>query len=130
MNSTRVMLLDDDSRYLEVIQFSLESADMTVDTAVSGAGLSARVERFAPDVLVMDVMLGEHNGIALARAFREESGRYDLPIVFVSAWTGTGELRLPGNSVMLFKPFTPNELIKAIGDALRGQQVTADNNVR
>jgi len=123
ISGTKVLLLDDDPRYLEVLCFSLESVGAVVESTTNGRKLGIHADNFGPDVIIMDVMMGEHNGILLARSFRETTGRYDIPIVFVSAWTGVGELRLPENSSMLFKPFTPGELIKVIADALRSQVV-------
>lgn len=116
--SAKVLLLDDDERYLELLKMMLESCNIEVFTSSEGQDLKHLIDIHRPDIVVMDILMNEHNGVELAKHYRALPNSYDLPIVFMSAWTGSGELKLPRNSSRIFKPFTHSELIQAIERAL------------
>ncbi|MCB9366697.1 MAG: response regulator [Calditrichaeota bacterium] len=115
---TRVLLLDDDLRYLELVQLMLEAEGFEVHTDTSGARLMAKISQQKPDVVVLDIMMGEHNGIELARQVRASEVGAKIPILFVSAWTGRPDNRMPANTTRLFKPFTQSEICGAIRSIL------------
>lgn len=110
----KVLLVDDDPRYLELVEMMLEGEGLIVATEANGERLIEHAMRFEPDVIVMDIMLQQQNGIELAHEFRRAGGKGNVPIVFVSAWTGKSDLKLPRNSSRLFKPFTQSEIVTAI----------------
>lgn len=123
--SMKVLLLDDDDRYLELLKMMLESGDIDVFASSQNFDLRHLIDIHQPDIVVMDVLMHEHNGVELAKQYRALPESQDLPIVFMSAWTGSGELKLPRNSSRIFKPFTHSELIQTIERALGGASAKA-----
>ena len=119
----KVLLIDDDPRYLELVAVMLEGEGFDVVCAADSAQCGEHLVKNTPDVMIIDVMLGQDNGIEVSKRLRmTESGR-DLPIIFVSAWTGRNEMSLPRNSIKLFKPFTQSEIVSAIKSVTRHVQV-------
>lgn len=125
---TRVLMVDDDSRYLELMELILLSEGMEVVTATDGTALEELIRMHRPHVVVLDILMQHENGIELALAYRRASRSDEIPIVFVSAWTGAGEIELPCNSSRLFKPFAPSELIDAIENAHSVKETLVGNN--
>ncbi|MCB1058652.1 MAG: response regulator [Calditrichaeota bacterium] len=123
---TRILLMDDDSRYLDLLRMMLESDGYDVATGTNGSELPELVSRHAPHVIVLDVLMGSLNGVSLAHELRQTSSSADTPIIFVSAWTGARDIKLPKNSYRVFKPFTHSEITSAIEQAL-GKTATSVN---
>lgn len=115
----RVLLVDDDSRYLELVEMMLESEHLVVQTECDGERLRDHALKFRPDVIVIDIMLQQRNGIELANQLRQSEEFAETPIIFVSAWTGRAEHKPPRNSMRLFKPFSQSDLVNAINSALQ-----------
>lgn len=122
---TKVLLLDDDERYLDLLKMMLEGYGMEVVASVNGFDFKRLIDLHVPDVIVMDILMQEYNGVDLAKQYRELPDAQDVPIIFMSAWTGSGELKLPRNSRRVFKPFTQSELFELIKCALDRTKVQA-----
>src|SRR4029078_5378825 len=88
-------------------------------TASDGASALARVEALRPDLVVLDVMLPEMDGLAVCREIRR---RADTPILMLTARTEDADkivgLEL-GADDYLTKPFNPRELAARIRAILR-----------
>ncbi len=122
---TKVLMFDDDERYLELLKIMFEGDEMDIVVSTQGYDLSRLVELYRPDIVVMDILMHEHNGIELAQQYRAMQNSRNVPIIFMSAWTGSGEIRLPRNSSRIFKPFTYSELLQKIKSSLTGTEVTS-----
>jgi signal transduction histidine kinase/CheY-like chemotaxis protein len=82
-----VLLVDDNTDALEMMELALQESGFDVRTAADGADALAAVESFAPDVAVLDIGLPVMDGYELARALRRRPGLAGLPLV---ALTGYG----------------------------------------
>jgi len=107
-----ILVVDDDVRILRFISSSLRLAGHTVCTAGGGNTALGMVESEKPDVMVLDLLMPEIDGLEVLRRLREVS---DMPVVAISAHTSSAEkaLKLGANS-FLAKPFKPDELIRII----------------
>jgi FixJ family two-component response regulator len=114
-----IAVVDDDPRTLESLQTLLESADYTVRPFSSGTGM---LESRYMDIhcLISDIGMPGMDGFALAQAIR--ATRPGLPIIFVTARVDL-PARFPaaGNYRVFRKPFDAEELLAAVGDAVRKQ---------
>jgi nitrogen regulation protein NR(I) len=78
-----ILVIDDDRTVLRLVEKTFEETDIAVSTAATAEdGLSA-LARETPDVLLLDIMLPEMNGLEMARKVRGIDAR--LPIIFVTA---------------------------------------------
>lgn len=115
----RVLVVDDDAGIRDLLADYLAKQGMTVRTARDGKEMDERLEGFAPDLVVMDLMMPGEDGLSLTR--RLKAGR-DIPVIMLSA-RGEDIDRIVGLEVgaddYLPKPFNPRELLARIRAVLR-----------
>jgi CheY-like chemotaxis protein len=105
-----VLVADDNREFAELLRALLEDAGHTVVTDYSGLAALHAVEQHPVDAAVLDVLIPEISGDAIAERLRQERPR--LPIVLM---TGNGDsfARASGLPV-LHKPFTKEQLLETI----------------
>ncbi|HVC38886.1 MAG TPA: response regulator transcription factor [Candidatus Dormibacteraeota bacterium] len=118
----RVLVVDDEPAITEFIRIGLSREGFEVETAQDGRAALAVVDRFAPDVVVLDVMMPRMDGIALTR---ELAGDPRRGLVILSARDDTQD-RIRGLDVgaddYLGKPFEFGELLARVRSVLRRRQ--------
>jgi two-component system OmpR family response regulator len=116
----RVLVVDDEPSILDVVSMALRHQGFEVACAADGAGAIAAVRAFRPHVMVLDVMLPDMEGFAVARAL--EAQQEAPPILFLSARDSTSDkvrgLTLGGYDYVT-KPFSLEELVARIRNILR-----------
>jgi two-component system, OmpR family, alkaline phosphatase synthesis response regulator PhoP len=115
----KILLVDDEPEILEICRDYLKAAGYEVVTAKDGAqGLSA-FRRERPDLIVLDLMMPEMDGLDLCRAIRRES---NVPIIMLTARVEETDkligLELGADDYMT-KPFSPRELVARVKVVLR-----------
>jgi two-component system, OmpR family, response regulator len=115
----RILLADDDPSLREVVRYALDQAGFEVIEASDGRMALDTVARTPFDLLVLDVLMPELDGLEVCRVVRRTS---QVPIVFLSS---RGEeidkilgLELGGDDY-LAKPFSPRELVSRVRAVLR-----------
>ena len=119
MTAERILAVDDEPRYLEIIRFNLEAAGYRVDVAASGEQALEAVAAEERDLIVLDLMLPGIDGFEVCRRVRERS---TCPIIMLTA-KGAEEdkvrgLRL-GADDYVTKPFSAQELLARVEAVLR-----------
>jgi DNA-binding response OmpR family regulator len=121
----RVLVVDDDPELRKLLSAYLTDVGYAVDLAADGEQMRRAIERAAPDVIVMDLMLPGTDGLALTREVRAAS---NVPILILSA-RGEEIDRVVGLEVgaddYLAKPFSPRELLARLRALLRRSQPAA-----
>jgi two-component system, OmpR family, response regulator MtrA len=115
----RVLLVEDDSSIREVAALGLVQAGFKVTAAPDGREGLARFREGSFDLVVLDVMLPELDGLEVCRAIRHES---QVPVVFLSARSDTLDVVVGlelGADDYVTKPFELPELVARIRAVLR-----------
>jgi len=119
---TTILVIDDDAHLREVAQYALEREGFTVELAVDGAAGLSRAQAGGVDLVVLDVMMPEMDGLEVCRRLRAKGS---LPIIFLSSRGDEVDrivgLELGGDDY-LAKPFSPRELVARVKAVLRRQQ--------
>jgi len=115
-----VAVVDDDQRILESLGILLESAGYDARLFPSATALleSGGVQEI--ECLISDVGMPVMDGFELARAI--QAGRPGLPVILITGrpdWLHRSPLDWPRDCRVFKKPFDGQELLKAVGDALR-----------
>jgi two-component system OmpR family response regulator len=120
MINGRILVVDDEPNIVDVVAMALRFQGFEVDTAGTGRDALASVERFRPQVMVLDVMLPDMEGFEVAERLGAQRGH--VPIIFLTARDAT-EDKLRGLSIggddYVTKPFSLEELLARIRVILR-----------
>jgi two-component system, OmpR family, response regulator len=118
-----LLLVDDDAHIREVMRFALEKAGHHVREAADGAAAFALFQQHPFDLVVLDIVMPEMDGLELCRKIRAHGA---LPIIFVSSRDEELDrilgLELGGDDY-LTKPFSPRELSARVAAVLRRSAV-------
>lgn len=125
MNSRTILVVDDEPDLLKLLVFNLEKEGYTVQTADSGPEAIACALHSPPDLLILDVMLPEMDGLEVCRRLRSVEQTATIPILMLSARREELDkvlgLELGADDYMV-KPFSVRELIARIRAMLRRQE--------
>ena len=125
----RLLVVDDEPNIRELLSTSLRFAGFDVVAAGNGREALNAVEKQAPDLAVLDVMLPDMDGFTLTRRLRA-SGRH-FPVVFLTARDDT-EDKVTGLTVggddYVTKPFSLDEVVARIRAVLRRTQPLEDDD--
>lgn len=79
----KVLVVDDESRYRDIISLLLKAEDLDVVTAADGESAVALFGAESPDLVILDIMLPDISGFEVCKRIRERSA--DTPVLFLSA---------------------------------------------
>jgi len=114
-----IALVDDHRDIRDLVSKYLSQHGYRVSVAENGAALRRLLERSAPDLVVLDIMMPGEDGLSVCRHLRSTT---NLPIIFLTAMAEETE-RIIGLEIgaddYLTKPFNPRELLARIKAVLR-----------
>jgi EAL domain-containing protein (putative c-di-GMP-specific phosphodiesterase class I)/PleD family two-component response regulator len=118
----RVLIVEDDRPQALFAQSVLHGAGMLAEVETDAEKVIDSIQRFVPDLLLMDLHLPGRDGMALTVAIRERPEYLDLPIVFLSGDPDPErqyEVLDSGADDFLTKPIRPRHLIAAVSNRIR-----------
>ena len=115
----KILLVDDETTLLHTVQAYLEQEGYTVQTATDGRSALHAFHHFEPDLVVLDIMLPEIDGLEVLRQLRQSSNVYVIMLTAKADETdkiiGLGL----GADDYVTKPFSPRELVARVKAGLR-----------
>jgi two-component system OmpR family response regulator len=122
----RVLYIEDEADLQWLVKHILESVGgFEVLVCGSGAEGLRRVQAFAPDLILLDVMMPEMDGFSVLRALRARPDSAAVPVVFLTARTQeSDEYWQSGADGVIAKPFEPHDLVERVR-AYTGEPVPA-----
>jgi DNA-binding response OmpR family regulator len=119
MSEKMIFVIEDEPSIAEVVSLYLKRNGFQVETAADGKAAMAMLERQIPDLVVLDLMLPEIDGLSLTRWLRDRS---DVPIIMLTARREEID-RIAGLEMgaddYVVKPFSPQELVSRVRAVLR-----------
>jgi two-component system OmpR family response regulator len=116
---TRILIADDDAAIRDIIRFALERVGFATVEAATGRATLACFAETKPDLIVLDIMMPDLDGLDVCREIRRGSA---TPILFLSSRDEEVDRVLGlelGADDYLAKPFSPRELVARVKAVLR-----------
>src|ERR1700736_4469377 len=118
----KILVVDDEAVLLETMAYNLEQAGYQVIIASDGASALEAARRETPDLIILDIMLPEMDGLEVCRLLRRESNTSTTPIMMLTA-KGDEIDKVVGLEVgaddYVTKPFGRRELLARVRALLR-----------
>jgi two-component system OmpR family response regulator len=119
MHMPTILVVDDEPRIRDVVQYALAREGFKVLVAANGNEALALMEGKDVDLVVLDILMPELDGLSVCRAIRKHS---EVPIIFLSSRAEEVDrilgLELGGDDYVT-KPFSPRELAIRVKTVLR-----------
>jgi len=119
---TRILIVEDDPDIADLVAHYLDKAGFVTERVVSGREALSAIAAKPPDLIVLDLMLPQVDGLEICRMVRSEKKTASIPIIMVTARADESE-RIVGLELgaddYLAKPFSPNELVARVRALLR-----------
>jgi len=126
----KILVVDDETVLVETIAYNLEQAGYQVTTAADGASALQAAHRETPDLIILDIMLPEMDGLEVCRQLRRESNTSTTPIMMLTA-RGDEIDKVVGLEVgaddYVTKPFGRRELLARVRALLRRSDYVPTN---
>lgn len=114
MRKKRILVVDDDPNILDIVKSYLEKDNFAVRTAKDGNGALIEVQRFNPNLVILDLNLPGLSGEEVCQRIRKRS---NVPILMLTAKTEEVD-RIVGLEIgaddYVTKPFSPRELVARV----------------
>ena len=121
----KIVLIEDDADLYSLIQYNLEKESFQVAGSRTGKGALELCRRERPDLVILDIMLPDSDGLEICKAIRANSDLATIPIIFLTARASETDrivgLELGANDYIV-KPFFVRELIARVKIHFRGQR--------
>ena len=132
-SGTRILLVDDDAGLTDVLSMALEDQGFSVDVAHDGVVAWSRLCSQLPDLVLLDIMMPEMDGLELCRRIRSQ---HDVPLIMLTSRDEDIDMVLGlemGADDYMSKPFSTRVLVARIRAQLRrhrGALTTPTTNQR
>jgi len=116
---TRVLVVDDEPSITDAVATALRYEGFDAREAPTARAARSAIDDFQPDLIVLDVMLPDRDGLTLARGLREDGDR--TPVIFLTAKDAQAD-KLAGLAVAddyVAKPFSLAEIVARVRAVLR-----------
>jgi two-component system phosphate regulon response regulator PhoB len=128
---TKILVVEDEPDAVELIEFNLKNAGFEVATAIDGAAALKMAAQSRPDLILLDVMLPEVDGLEVCKILRRDAGTAAVPVIMLTAKAAEIDRVLGlelGADDYLTKPFSPRELLLRIKKLLKRSQAPAEKS--
>ncbi|MEE8425290.1 MAG: response regulator transcription factor [Elusimicrobiota bacterium] len=119
----KIMVADDDPSIRRIVEVLLKKAGYSIVLCESGNEVLAKAQKSNPDLLLMDVLLGDADGRKLCTILKKEPATRHIPIVLMTATRKKDEDMVSGlrggADDYLFKPMSPPVLLAKVEAVLR-----------
>ncbi|MFC1708644.1 PleD family two-component system response regulator [Candidatus Omnitrophota bacterium] len=112
-----ILIADDDAELRQVLSMRLVSAGYEVIEAANGKGAMNLAKEKKPDLVILDIMMPQMDGMSLSQRFKEGIATKDIPLIFLTGLVDKDtETHDPaaGQNIIFAKPYDANELLAAI----------------
>jgi two-component system, OmpR family, alkaline phosphatase synthesis response regulator PhoP len=125
MVKSRIAVVEDEEDIREILEYSLSREGFAVETANDGASGLEMVKKSNPDLVLLDLMLPDIDGLEICRQLKSSEATRDIAIIMVTAKGEESDIVLGlglGADDYVPKPFSNKELVARVRSVLRRNQ--------
>ncbi|ADB14788.1 response regulator receiver protein [Pirellula staleyi DSM 6068] len=126
-DKNRILIADDNQPNRELLEAYLATVDCDTEIAVDGQDTLAKVKSFAPDLILLDVMMPKLSGFEVCQKLKSDPASRGIMILMVTALNEAGDIERAvkaGTDDFLSKPVNKVELLKRVENMLKLKDVT------
>ncbi len=124
--ASKIMVVDDETYIVELVKFNLEKEGFQVIVAYDGLSAMELVESETPDLIILDIMLPNMDGLEVCQALKRDNNYHLIPIIMLTARAEEIDTVLGlelGADDYIKKPFSPRELVARVKARLRAIKI-------
>ena len=111
----KVLIADDDVDLLDMVKMLLSRAGFAISTIATGKSFFERVNIIKPDIILLDVFLGDTDGRTLCQLVKTDPEFQDIPVILYSAgYISTSSIFQSKANAFFSKPFDIKDLVEKI----------------
>ena len=122
MGKTKIVVVEDEADILEVIEYNLSKEGYEICSALDGKKGLTLIKNEIPDLVLLDLMLPNLDGIEICRKLKADNTTQSISIIMVTAKGEESDIILGlgmGADDYVTKPFSPKELVARVKSVLR-----------
>ena len=127
LSKGKILLVDDEEDILEFLSYNLKKEGFQIETANNGITALKKLNRFNPELIILDVMMPEMDGIEVCENIRNDEKNDDVLILFLTA-RSEDYSELAGFSAgaddYITKPIKPRLLVSRVNAILKRKRKT------
>lgn len=121
----KILVVDDEPDIVELVAFNLRAEGYDVLTARDGLQALNLAREALPDLIVLDLMLPEVDGLAVCEILRRLPSTAPIPVIMLTAWSNKLSRSIgleTGARDYVTKPFSPRDLVLRVNRTLRPRE--------
>ncbi|MEW5807071.1 MAG: response regulator transcription factor, partial [Acidobacteriota bacterium] len=121
----RILVVDDEKDIVELVKYNLEKEGLQVSTASNGFDALNVIHKSTPDLILLDIMMPQLDGLEVCRRLKKDDSLRDIPIIFLTAKSEEVDKVLGlemGGDDYITKPFSIRELIARVKAVIRRKE--------
>jgi two-component system, OmpR family, alkaline phosphatase synthesis response regulator PhoP len=121
----RILLVDDENDFIELLRYKLAGQGYDFIVANDGVQALSQARQFKPDLILLDILLPDLDGLSVCEILRRQPATKAIPIIFMSALTSDVTKRTVAMQAEDFftKPLDLPRLARRIADLLHHEAV-------
>ena len=131
MAQEKILIVEDEEDVLELVRYNLEKDGYLTESAVTGREALKKAKSGVPDLVLLDLMLPELNGLEVCRLLKGDAETATIPVVMLTA-KGTEADIVSGLEMgaddYITKPFSPRVLLARVKAVIRRNEVPVETN--
>ena len=122
MANKRILIVEDEEDVMELIRYNLAKEGFNCDSAYNGQEALRKAQAISPDLVLLDLMMPEVDGLEVCKRLKNSSQTEHIPIVMVTAKSDESDIVTGlelGADDYITKPFSPKVLVARVRTVLR-----------
>ena len=126
MTDQRIVYFEDDNDMVELVRIILGREGFQVDGVAEGQAGIKLVKEILPDLILLDLMLPDMDGLEIFRQLKNDPSTKDIPVIVITAKAQSIDkvlgLEIAKVDQYISKPFRPNELVERVNMFLSAEE--------